>query len=199
MSEAAIRSYEPVILDKIGLFCERLADPTTFGGEYKNMSRWFSYLTYDIMGTLTFSQSYDMLTKDDHHFIQPLIDAYQHSQVIVSAALSSRSFHGIDGAVIQLGTYPQIEHWGLAPLLFLKIMADNKKFRAYVDNQVTQRINQEKSGNGPDDIFKLLLNHKNKETGESMDFKELSDEAVVLIIAGIWHASMIIFMKSDPF
>ncbi|KAL2412762.1 Cytochrome P450 monooxygenase ataY [Exophiala dermatitidis] len=164
MSEAALRSYEPVMLDKIRLFCKQLADPTTFGGEYKNMSRWFSYLTYDIMGTLTFSQSYDMLTKDDHHFIQPLIDAYQHSQVI-------------------LGAYPQIEHWGLAPLLFLKIMADNKKFRAYVDNQVTHRINQEKSGNGPDDIFKLLLNYKNKETGESMDFKELSDEAVVLIIA----------------
>lgn len=92
MSEAAVRSYEPVMLDKIRLFCKQLADPTTFGGEYKNMSRWFSYLTYDIMGTLTFSQSYDMLTKDDHHFIQPLIDAYQHSQVIVSAALPWRSF-----------------------------------------------------------------------------------------------------------
>ncbi|KIW36372.1 hypothetical protein, variant 3 [Exophiala oligosperma] len=164
MSESAIRSYEPVILDKIRLFCKQLPDANTFGGEYKNMSRWFSYLTYDIMGTLTFSQSYDMLTKDDHHFIQPLIDAYQHSQVI-------------------LGTYPKIEHWGLAPLLFLKIMSDNKRFRSYVDKQVSYRIKQEKSGNGPADIFKLLLNHKDKETGESMGFKELSDEAVVLIIA----------------
>lgn len=84
MSEAALRSYEPVIINKIELFCRGIADPQTFGGEYKNMSRWFSYLTYDIMGTLTFSQSYDMLTKDDHHFIQPLIDSYQHCQVIVS-------------------------------------------------------------------------------------------------------------------
>lgn len=92
MSESAIRSYEPVILDKIRLFCKQLPDANTFGGEYKNMSRWFSYLTYDIMGTLTFSQSYDMLTKDDHHFIQPLIDAYQHSQVIVSSGLSRDRF-----------------------------------------------------------------------------------------------------------
>jgi hypothetical protein len=38
------------------------------------------------MGTLTFSQSYDMLTKDDHHFIQPLIDSYQHCQVVVGAS-----------------------------------------------------------------------------------------------------------------
>jgi cytochrome P450 len=63
-------------------------------------------------------------------------------------------------------------------------MADNKRFRQYVDDQVSRRIELEKSGKGPSDIFKLLLNHKDKETGESMDFKELSDEAVVLIIAG---------------
>jgi cytochrome P450 len=83
MSEAAIRSYEPTILDKTRLFCQRVSDPKTFEGPYKNMSRWFSFLTYDIMGELTFSQSYDMLTKSDNHFIQPLIDSYQHSQVIV--------------------------------------------------------------------------------------------------------------------
>lgn len=63
-------------------------------------------------------------------------------------------------------------------------MADNQKFRKYVDSQVDNRIELEKDGKGPDDIFKLLLNHKDKETGESMEFKELSDEAVVLIIAG---------------
>ncbi|KAJ0418000.1 cytochrome P450 [Aspergillus carlsbadensis] len=164
MSEAAIRSYEPTILNKIELFCKNLSDPNTFGGSYKNMSRWFSYLTYDIMGQLTFSQSYDMLTKDDHHFIQPLIDSYQHSQVI-------------------LGTEPKLDQWGLAPLFLLKIMAENKKFRQYVDNQVNSRIALEKAGKGPPDIFKLLLEHKDKETGESMGFKELSDEAVVLIIA----------------
>ncbi|BCS28412.1 cytochrome P450 [Aspergillus puulaauensis] len=164
MSEAAIRSYEPTILNKIQLFCKNLSDPSTFGGSYKNMSRWFSYLTYDIMGQLTFSQSYDMLTKDDHHFIQPLIDSYQHSQVI-------------------LGTEPKLDQWGLAPLFLLKIMAENKKFRQYVDNQVNNRIALEKAGRGPPDIFKLLLEHKDKETGESMGFKELSDEAVVLIIA----------------
>jgi cytochrome P450 len=86
MSEAALRSYEPTIIDKVQLFCRQISNLHTFGGEYKNMSQWFAFLTYDIMGTLTFSQSYDMLTKDDHHFIQPLIDSYQHSQVIVSSA-----------------------------------------------------------------------------------------------------------------
>ncbi|KAG2417910.1 hypothetical protein HFD88_001009 [Aspergillus terreus] len=162
LSEASIRSYEVTILDKIQLFCKQLSDASTFGGPYKNMSRWFSYLTYDIMGQLTFSQSYDMLTKDDHHFIQPLIDSYQHSQ---------------------LGTEPKLDQWGLAPLLLLRIMAENKKFRRYVDDQVNHRIALEKAGQGPPDIFKLLLEHKDKETGESMGFKELSDEAVVLIIA----------------
>lgn len=63
-------------------------------------------------------------------------------------------------------------------------MADNKRFRKYVDDQASQRIALEKAGEGGQDIFKLLLDYKDKNTGESMQFKELSDEAVVLIIAG---------------
>lgn len=184
MSEASIRSYEPTIIDKIDLFCKRVSDASTFGGSYKNMSRWFSYLTYDIMGQLTFSQSYDMLTKDDHHFIQPLIDSYQHSQVIVSSQVHVSNKNSLIDSK-QLGTEPKLDQWGLAPLLLLQIMAENKKFRKYVDEQVNHRISLEKAGQGPPDIFKLLLEHKDKETGESMGFKELSDEAVVLIIAGM--------------
>jgi cytochrome P450 len=63
-------------------------------------------------------------------------------------------------------------------------MDDNKRFRKYVDDQAAHRIALEKSGQGSYDIFKLLLDYKDKATGESMQFKELSDEAVVLIIAG---------------
>jgi cytochrome P450 len=164
-SEAAIRSYEATELDKIRLFCKQIADPTTFHGEYKNMSRWFSYLTYDIMGNLTFGHEYNMLTKDDDHFIQPLIDTFQHIQII-------------------LGCVPWVERFGLGPLMFINMAAAVKKFRDYVANQVTHRIELEKAGKGPDDIFKLLLHAEDKKSGEKMGFKELSDEAVVLIIAG---------------
>lgn len=129
------------------------------------MARWFSFLTYDVMGKLVFDHEYNLLTKDDGHFILDVIDAFQHGQVI-------------------LGTVPRIEQWGLAPLLFVKVMSSIMRFRKYVDKQVAQRINDEKAGRGSDDIFRLLLNHRDKETGENMDFKELSDEAVVLIIAG---------------
>jgi cytochrome P450 len=164
-SEAAVRSYQETVLDKVRLFCQRIADPTAFGEEYKNMSRWFSYLTYDIMGNLTFGHEYGMLTRTDDHFIQPLIDTFQHSQVV-------------------LGVIPWAERWGLAPLMFVNILSAVRRFRKYVDNQVNHRIAEEKAGRGPDDIFKLLLWHTDKTTGERMEFKELSDEAVVLIIAG---------------
>lgn len=90
-SEAAIRSYEAVELAKIRLFCKQIADPNTFDGAYKNMSRWSSYLTYDIMGKLTFTHDYNMLSKSDDHFIQPLIDTFQHSQVVVSQLPRLRS------------------------------------------------------------------------------------------------------------
>ncbi|THC96850.1 hypothetical protein EYZ11_003674 [Aspergillus tanneri] len=162
--EAAVRSYEETVLGKIRLFCHRISDSTAFGEEYKNMSRWFSYLTYDIMGNLTFGHDYGMLTRTDDHFIQPLIDTFQHSQVV-------------------LGVVPWVERWGLAPLLFVNILLAVRRFRKYVDNQVNHRIAEEKAGRGPEDIFKLLLSQTDKNTGERMEFKELSDEAVVLIIA----------------
>lgn len=168
-SDAALRSYEGILADKVGLLCRQLQDTTSFDGEFKNMSRWFSYLTYDVMGKLVFDHDYNMLTSDGDHYILDVIDAFQHGQVI-------------------LGTVPRIEQWGLAPLLFVKVMASIMKFRKYVDGQVAQRIADEKAGNGSDDIFRLLLNHRDKATGEHMDFKELSDEAVVLIIAG-WSPS----------
>lgn len=143
------------------------------------MSRWFSYLTYDIMGNLTFGHEYNMLTKDNDHFIQPLIDTFQHIQII-------------------LGCVPWVERFGLGPLMFISMASAVKKFRDYVANQVTHRIDLEKAGKGPDDIFKLLLNAEDKKTGEKMEFKELSDEAVVLIIAGqfkvphkAWNSSLI--------
>lgn len=63
-------------------------------------------------------------------------------------------------------------------------MDQNRRFRKYVDDQASHRIEMEKSGQSSPDIFKLLLDHKDKDTGESMQFKELSDEAVVLILAG---------------
>jgi len=84
-----------------------------------------------------------------------------------------------------------MERWGLAPLLFVNILSDVKKFRNYVDSQVEHRIEVEKAGQGPRDIFKLLLNHEDKGSGERMEFKELSDEAVVLIIAGMCSTSPI--------
>ena len=63
-------------------------------------------------------------------------------------------------------------------------MDQNRRFRKYVDEQASHRIALEKAGEVLPDIFKLLLDYKDKNTGESMQFKELSDEAVVLILAG---------------
>ncbi|KIX09580.1 uncharacterized protein Z518_00660 [Rhinocladiella mackenziei CBS 650.93] len=164
LSDSALRSYEPLIISQIELFCSQIADPNSFDGPYKNMSRWFTYLTYDIMGHLTFGKGYNMLTSDEHHFIHSLIDYFQRQNAL-------------------LGTAPLIEKLGLAPLLFLKVMRGEAKFRQYVASQAQHRIDLEESGKSGHDIFKLLLQHVDRKTNEKMTFKELADEAVVLIIA----------------
>lgn len=136
------------------------------------------------MGHLTFGKGYNMLTSDEHHFIHPLIDYFQHQNALVclcimgSMALEELLTHQ------QLGTEPLIEKLGLAPLLFLKIMRGEAKFREYVAAQARHRIELEESGKTEDDIFTLLLQHTDKKHDRKMIFKELADEAVVLIIAG---------------
>lgn len=81
---------------------------------------------------------------------------------------------------------PWLEKSGLAFLLFPRILFDMFSLKKYVDTQVTERVRREKEGEKMTDIFKRLLDHRDPKTGESMEFQELSDEAIVLIIAGTW-------------
>jgi cytochrome P450 len=81
------------------------------------------------------------------------------------------------------GCVPWVEPFGLSPLLFLNMTTAVIRFRKSAADQVNHRIEQENAGKGAHDIFNLLLQFEDKSTGEKMGFKELSDEAVVLIIA----------------
>ncbi|RSL93663.1 hypothetical protein CEP52_013142 [Fusarium oligoseptatum] len=154
MSDSALRKFEPFVQEKIDLFLKQLMDPKSFNGTVKNLSEWFNFLSYDIMGHLAFGKGFNMLTSDEHHYVQPLIEQFQHR-----------------GSVI--GTAPWLERFGLARILLGNMMRKQKLFREYATVQAAERIARENRGDGIDDIFRLLMQAKDKETGETMPMEEI--------------------------
>lgn len=84
MSDTAIRKYEEFVCEKISVFLRQVMDPKTFNGQIKNMSDWFNFLAYDIMGHLAFGKGFNMMESDEHHYVQPLIEQFQHKGSVVS-------------------------------------------------------------------------------------------------------------------
>lgn len=44
-------------------------------GKAKNMSLWTAYLTFDVMGDLCFSHSFNMLESSDNHYMLKVLPA----------------------------------------------------------------------------------------------------------------------------
>lgn len=83
LSDSAIQAMEGHVLKNVRKFCSKLIYKDIFENETpskrpetsegwgspKNMTRWTNYLTFDIMGDLCFSQSFDMLDSMNNHYM----------------------------------------------------------------------------------------------------------------------------------
>ena len=49
--------------------------PLTRWGRANNMSLWTAYLTFDVMGDICFSQSFNMLESSDNHYMLKVLPA----------------------------------------------------------------------------------------------------------------------------
>ena len=100
-SDSAIAAMEDHILKHVRYFCDKLTQPDLFenttstdasGGEdskgtwypAKNISRWASYLTFDIMGDLCFSNTFNMLESPENHYMLDVLPAGVQGLNIVS-------------------------------------------------------------------------------------------------------------------
>jgi cytochrome P450 len=78
-SESALRSTEPFILENVRIWCNYLgsseAGPVR-AGEWtpaKNMTEWSNYLSYDIMGDLTFGKKFEYMKREEHRYVPVLM------------------------------------------------------------------------------------------------------------------------------
>lgn len=74
-SETALRAMEEDILSHVRVFCREIGNKMNGDdwSEPRNMAQWSSYLTFDILGTLSFSRSFGMLESEENRYVPELI------------------------------------------------------------------------------------------------------------------------------
>ncbi|KAL6241983.1 hypothetical protein RBB50_011228 [Rhinocladiella similis] len=164
-SESSLRSFEAYMLDQINLFCHQLVSPST--EKVKDMSLWFNYLSYDIMGEMVFGRGFSMLTDPSLRYMLDLIDSTVFSYLL--------------GSII-----PWLHKSGIITLLMPRIFFGRKKFFAEAGKRITERIQlgpDAEEVNGRRDFFHWLLNGKD-ENGQPLQHARLGAEGILLILAG---------------
>lgn len=81
-SDHALKSMEDVMLLHVRQLCAGLARAQQTG-VVQDMGRWFSYLTYDVMGELCFGKSFDMLIESSRRRLIELVDRAANRHYVV--------------------------------------------------------------------------------------------------------------------
>ncbi|TLD15252.1 hypothetical protein PspLS_10767 [Pyricularia sp. CBS 133598] len=163
-SEVALREQEPLIQQYVNLFMERI---TAYAekGEAIDFSRWFNFLTFDIIGDLAFADPFNALHDSDYHpWIRRIFDGFR------GRALMQVVLH-----------YPLLRPLG-------KIMF-RSEFKAMAEEKA---LNVEKSKKriqlGADaprkDFMTYILRTQNKNDGKGMTQEEMELMGGSLLRAG---------------
>ncbi|PGG99084.1 hypothetical protein AJ80_09416 [Polytolypa hystricis UAMH7299] len=176
-SENALKGMEDLMLSSIRQFCAIMAgdeethkapsDRVERGHVVRNMSEWFGYLTYDVMGELCFGKSFGMLIERGKRDVVHLVDRAANRHYVC-------------------GLWMPLDSWHLDKIFIRKLTNDRWNFIQASRVEASQRA-KERTQAGHEarkDFFYYLLNAKDPETGEGLSTPELWGESNVLMIAG---------------
>lgn len=106
---------EDHVLKHVRKFCDKLLRSEMFESEIsfehasedwspaKDMSRWASYLTFDIMGDLCFSNTFNMMDSSENHYMLDVLPAGVQGLNIVSRLQGFELDKDIDISVSRWG------------------------------------------------------------------------------------------------
>ncbi|RFU26374.1 hypothetical protein B7463_g9976, partial [Scytalidium lignicola] len=166
-SDAALRNHEEAIIAQIQnfkLYAFQETDPSQ--GEWSsatNLAHWCDYLTFDIMANIVFGETYEMLKKAKYRYA---IDAIEKSNVRISVLTQA----------------PELSTWRLDRYLFTEAIKGRNMFIKFVNIVLRDRLKPTSAGRK--DIFSLLIDAKDPETGKGFGMAELGAESTTLIVAG---------------
>jgi cytochrome P450 len=129
-----------------------------------DISEWFDYLSFDIMGNLVFSKTFDMLGSTKERYLQRLLKVTTARTLTVGVCDALRILH--------------------ADVILLPIFIQFRKFITFCDEQANERVERHRRGDKRQDIFKHLVEARESETGRGLTMPELWSESILLVISG---------------
>ncbi|KAL7268966.1 hypothetical protein RUND412_008386 [Rhizina undulata] len=171
-TDSALKSMEQYVVPTIDTLCNIIAageQSIDFEGGEKgkgkwrgDMSLWANYLTFDIMGELSFGKNFGMLESEENRYVPKIIDKTTHRGLIC-------------GTVTQLDTY-RLDTW------FIKSIADGqKKLWNFAGQKAQERIAMKGDRK---DFFYFLINAKNSDGENLYSMDEMWAESTLLMVAG---------------
>lgn len=180
LSDAALRSHEPTLLAHIKK-CFALITDADFPSQAQpqstekegqkgwtrsmNMSDWFNWLTFDIMGDVVFGIGYDLLASPQNRIIPRAIE---ESNVRMSVLLQSP-------ILIKIGRIDRF--------LFPKAIAARNQFLHFVSGLVRRVLGTECSLQTRT-VVSALKSASDPITGDALSMKEILAESTTLCVAG---------------
>ncbi|KAJ5384673.1 hypothetical protein N7517_002584 [Penicillium concentricum] len=160
-SEKALREQEGLVQSYVDMLVERLKGEISSSRETVDMSQWYNFTTFDIIGDLAFGEPFDCLRESQYH---PWV-----KMVFVSMKVMALS-------------RPLLVYPFLAPIVRMLLPKRLKKMRedsfALATNKVHRRL--EAKVERPDFMTYILRYNDDR----SMTIREMEANAALLILAG---------------
>ncbi|KAL7269963.1 hypothetical protein RUND412_007341 [Rhizina undulata] len=171
-TDSALRSMEQYVVPTIDTLCNVIASgeqTIDFEGGGKgsgrwrgDMSKWANYLTFDIMGELSFGKNFGMLERDENRYVPDFINKATHMGLLC-------------GTVTQLDTYK------LDTLIFRTINEGKKRLLNFAGQKAQERMAMKGDRK---DFFHYLINAKNSDGENPYSMDEMWAESTLLMVAG---------------
>lgn len=158
-SDKALREHEPLMTTYVDLLMQRLDERA---GDKVDIMTWFNYTTFDVMGDLTFSESFNCLRDVNYHWWISLIFSNMKALAWTNVA---KQVPGLTRLLMKLAPKDVIEK-SLAHVELCK-------------RQATKRLAE---NTDRPDIMSYIIRHNDKVTG--MSVPEIQANSYVLIIGG---------------
>lgn len=162
-SDKALRQQEPLIKVYVDLLIEKLKDVASSTSK-TDMVRWYNLTTFDVIGDLSFGQSFGGLQNTDMH--EWITNIFLFTKFGMFTRLANA--YPLIGAVISIFT-PKF------------LFEAGKRQESFARITVTKRINNTQQ-HGRSDFVDSMLRHKGD--GDELSFEEIVSNANALIFAG---------------
>ncbi|KAJ6023759.1 Cytochrome P450 E-class group I [Penicillium herquei] len=161
----SLRGFEDTIMGLVRTFCDALAQDTPTGewSPPQNMAKWSNYLTFDIMSSIIFGESFDLLTNPKNRGI---VQAIEDSNVRTGVLLQA----------------PELSTRRLDRKLFPQAIVGRNMLIRFVNQLLQKRMSAKPLKRN--DVFSFLLDAVDPETKQGFTPAEIGAESTTMIVAG---------------